>query len=430
MRHQQCLLLAAFACAIALGCRKDKDSEAPVVRITSPGEGYSVSIPDTLLVGLAVSDDRIVRSVSVMLTDADGVPVAPSATIAVEAASREFTMDLPVLSERIASGQYVLSVQATDGVNEGRAFLGITVQAAPLRVRSMFLVPPADGAPPFIITRIDSTGTATPFAALPELSQAVAGLDHLFTAGAASAPLERRRISSGAVSSIMPNPGLWPQFFTSVSVDAKNGRIHACGADGSVRGFTGDGAPAFTAALPVGSFGDAVAAVGDAVLCSAYDPVSQQKRLIRFGGSSGALLAQFDADARALAMYEVDAQRLMLFGNASTGGVIQEVSATQGGAFTMRSFPGEEMLSVARVSPSLFVIATSSGIKRFDYPSAAVTDLLPGTSARGLTYDPVSGSVIAAHGSAITAFDPLVGTMLSVQTAPHPVASVRLQLNR
>ena len=430
MRYQQCMLVAACAAVLTSGCRKDKDSTPPTVRITSPGAGFSVGIPDTLTVDLAVSDDVGVQSVSVLLADVDGVPVSPSVSVAINAQSREFSIDLPVLSERIESAPYIITAIASDGTNEARDFVSITVQAAPLRIRSMFLVPPATGPPPYTITRIDSIGNASVFVSLSELSGAAIGLDHLFTAGTAAAPLERRRITTGAVSPIMPNPGLWPQYFTCLSRDMQAGRIYACGADGAVRGFTLDGAPAFTAALPMGFTGDAVATIGDAVLCAAFDPVAQHRSLVRMGGSSGAVLAQFNSDARAIALFAIDAQRFLLFGNTATGGVIQEVSAALGGAFTMRVFPGEELRCAARVSGGLYAVGLASGIHRFDYPSASATPVLQGLTAQGLTYDPVSGAVLAATGNTVTAFDPLLGTIVSTQPAPHSISQVLLQLNR
>jgi len=430
MRYQQCMLVAASAAVLAWGCRKDKDSTPPMVRITSPGAGFSVGIPDTLTVGLVVSDDMGVQSVSVLVADVNGVPVSPSVSVTINARSSDFSIDLPLLSERIESGPYVLTAIASDGTNDARDFLSITVQAAPLRIRSMFLVPPATGPAPCTITRIDSVGNASVFVSLSELSGAAIGLDHIFTAGAATAPLERRRIATGAVNPIMPNPGLWPHYFTCLSRDTQAGRVFACGSDGVVRGFTLDGAPAFTATLPVGYAGDAVADIGDAVVCAAYDPVAQHSSLLRMGGSSGAVLAQFNSDARAVALFAVDAQRFLLFGNTAAGGVIQELSATLGGAFTMRVFPGDAMQCAARVNGGLFAVGLASGVHRFDYPTAAATPLLQGLSAQGLTYDPVSGAVIAASGSVATAFDPLLGTVVSMQSATHPIGQVLLQLNR
>lgn len=429
MRYQHGLMAAAFMGLLAPGCRKDKDSTPPVARIISPVAGFSFAIPDTLAVTVAVSDDREVRSLTVLLADADGVPVAPPVAVAVDAQAREVLLDLPILSERIPSGAYVLTALVSDGVNESRDFLQVVAQAAPLRVRSTFLVPPAAASPPYAITRIDSAGTAATFLSLQELAQAAIGLDHLFTTGTATAPMQRWRIGSGAPQALMPNPALWPAYFTGLSTDERAGRLIAHAADGAVRVFLRDGTPLFTAQLPEGFVGHASVTVGDAVICAARQPVSQQRRLFRLG-PSGTVLAQFDSGVEGVALHAIDAQRLLLFGNDASGGLIREVNAVQGGGFTIRAFPGEPIRCVARVSSALHVIGFDAGIRRFDLPSTAVTTLINGLAPQSLTFDPVSGAVLAASGSTVTAFDPLLGTVVSSQPAPHPVGQVLLQLNR
>lgn len=429
MRYQHGLMAAAFAVMLAAGCRKDKDSGPPSVRITSPGAGFTLNIPDTITVGVDVSDDRTVTAVTVLLADADGVPVAPGASVAVNARSRQVSVDLPIISERLASGQYVLTAMATDGEHDARDFLTITVQAAPLRIRSMLLVPPGNGPPPFTISRIDSAGAVSAFASLSELGQAAIGLDHLFTTGTATLPLQRWRIGNGAAQAIMPNPALWPAYFTGLSTDAADGRIIAHAADGAVRVFLGDGAPVLTAQLPGGFVGQASVGVGDALICAARQPVTQERRLFRIG-PSGAVLAQFNSDADAVALFAIDGQRLLFFGNDAAGGVVREVNALLGGGFTMRAFPGEALRCVERVSPALHVLGFDSGIRRLDLPSTAVTTLLPGLAADGLTFNPVSGAVLAATGTSIVPFDPLLGTTGPPLAAPHAVAKVLLQRNR
>lgn len=429
MRYQHGLMALAFLGLLAPGCRKDKDSTPPVVRIVSPGAGFSLAIPDTLMVTVVVSDDREVRSLTVLLADADGVPVAPPAAIAVDAQSREAVLDLPILSERISSGTYLLTAIVSDGINESRDFVQVVLQAAPLRVRSAFLVPPATASPPFSITRIDSAGAISTFLSLQELAHAAIGLDHLFTTGTATAPMQRWRIGSGAPQTLMPNPALWPAYFTGLSTDEQAGRLIAHAADGAVRVFLRDGTPLFTAQLPEGFVGHVSATVGDAVICAARQPVSQERRLFRLG-SSGAVLAQFNTGVEGIALQAIDAQRLLLFGNDASGGVVREVNALQGGGFTIRAFPGEPIRCVARVSAALHVLGFDAAIRRLDMPSTAVTTIINGLGPHSLTFNPVSGAVLAVSGSTVTEFDPLLGTVVSSQSAPHPVGQVLLQLNR
>ncbi len=430
MRYQQCLMAAALVSMLAPGCRKDKDSTPPSVRILAPGAGFQVSIPDTFTVGVAVSDDRSVESITVFVADADGVPIAPVVVMSLGSASAELDVDLAVTDERIASGQYFITVRASDGVHDARAFQAITVHAAPLRVRSTFLIPPGSGAPPFTISRIDSTGGVSVFAAVQQLGQAVIGLDHLFVSGTSSAPLNRVRISTGSVESIMANPGSWSAYFTCLARDPDDGRIYACGADGAVKGFTTDGATTLSAVLPAGYHGEAMAVVGNSVVCAAVEPVSQQRKVFRLGYSSGAVLGQVNAPSRAVAMFAVDDDRVLVFGNSAADGVVHELSLGSGGSVQLRAFNTDALRCVERASTGVFILGLASGVHRFDQQTAAATSIIPGLVVDGLTFDPVSGTTHAAGGSTITVFNTMTGAVLNTQAAPHAAAKVLFQTNR
>lgn len=430
VRYQQSLLVAACAAAITLGCRKDKDSEPPAVRITAPGAGFSVNIPDTITVGVAVSDNERVKSLSVLLTDASGVPIAAPVAVPVDAPSRQLTIGLPLTDERIASGTYILTAVADDGANTARDFLSITVQAAPLRLRALYLVPPPSQPPPCIITQIDSTGSASAFITLNELAAAAIDLDHLYTCGTASEPLRRWGLGSGNAMVLAPNAATHPNYFSALRLDPADGRLYACTADGLVRGFNASGSLVFSAALSPGFIGEATAAVGGNLICAAVHPATQQRLLVKHGYATGARLAEFSLAAAPVELFARGEQHVLLFGNNAEGGVILEVNTELGGSFAMRAFPGEALACVARFAEGRYVLGFASGIRRFDYQSNAVTTIVPGIGPSGLTFDPVSGAVLAAHGAQVTAFHPVTGVITSTQSAPHPVGRVLLRLNR
>ena len=423
-------MAAAFLSLLTPGCRKDKDSTPPSVRILSPSAGSIVGIPDTITVGVAVSDDQQLESLSIMVADADGVPIAPAVTIELSTTATEVAVDLPLTDERINSGEYQITAVVSDGANDARAFQPILINAAPLRVRSTFLIPPADGPGTQTITRIDSSGAQSTFMSVTEISHAVNGLDHLFLAGTATRPLEKIRVSTGAAQQIMTNPGLWPAYFTCLVRDPTDNRVYAGGADGAIKGFTNDGATFLTASLPAGFRAEAMAVSGNAVVVAAVNPISQQHRVFRLGYASGAILDQFNGPGSVTSMAELAGTRVLLFGNAPSGGFIHELNLVGGASVSLRDFPGDSVRAVEAFAEGRFSVALDSGIQRFDYQTTSVTTLLPGLVVDGLTWNPVSGSMLAAGGSSVTAFDPVSGAIVGTEAAPHAVAGVLLQLNR
>jgi len=433
MGNEQCALWLACAVFIHAGCRKDKDTSAPVVQILSPSEGFNVFVPDTITVRVAVEDDHIVEGLTLLIADDDGVPITTPVAVPIGARSATVDVDLPLISERIVDGNYVLTALATDGANNGRALQWITVHAAPLRLRSIYVAPPAGLAGPLTITRIDSVGQRSTFIVLNEIGGTAIDPDHLFLTGTQYDPLVRFAIPSGTNSALLANPGTASPstpYFTSLSVDPTDGRLYCATRDGFVRGFHPSGGQSFTANSPPGSFCEAAVVVGDELVTTTINTVTQERRLVSHTYNSGALLAQFPSDVQVTKLFAIDDQHVLILGNRDGGGVIELVNTQQGGVFEMRTFPGDPMLSAAQVGPGTYVVGMTSGLVRFNYQSNSVTTLIGGTAFSALAYEPISGGVWGGAGTELRLIDPQNGTASEQLVLSNAVGAILLHYNR
>lgn len=433
MRYEQCALLLACMAILHSGCRKDADEEAPTVHILMPGAGFQTFIPDTITVRVAVADNEIVESVTVLVTDQSGVPISSPATASVQTSSATVELDLPVTSERVEDGVYTLMARASDGANDGRALVSITVHAAPLRLRAIYTAPPSGSAGPLSVSRIDSTGSVSTFLTLNELSGLAIDPDNLYSAGIQFEPLVRHSLNSGANVTMVPNPGTAPppgSFFNGLVRDAQDGRVYCGDRDGFVRGFAPSGSQAFTGSSPLGCFSEGTAVVDDLVASIAINPITQDRMLVSHARSSGTVLATFPFEARPTALFAIDDDQALLFGEQDGDGVIQAVNAEQGGVLELRTFPASPVLAVAPVTAGLYIVALAGGLKRYVLQSNSATDLITGQEFTSLAYDPVSGGIWAGTGSQILLIDPVSGATLDQRSLPHPVGHVLLQFNR
>jgi hypothetical protein len=433
MRYEQCALLLACLASLYCGCRKDGDEEAPTVQILMPSAGIQVFVPDTLAVGVAVSDNEIVESLSVLVTDQFGVPIAPPVAVSVQAASATVQLDLPLISERIEDGMYILTILASDGANDGRALLTITVHAAPLRLRAIYATPLAGSPGPLAVSRIDSTGEVSTFLTLSELSGMAVDVDYLYTAGTQFEDLARHSLSNGIGTTMVPNPGMASPstpYFSGLRFDPSDGRIYCGSRDGFVRGFTPSGTQAFTGSSPSGFYSERTVVVDDHLASIAVNPVTQERLLVAHARSSGTVLATFPFAARPENLFATDDVHALLFGEQDGEGVIQLINVQQGGVLELRTFPAEPLLAVVSTSPGMYLIALNSGLKRYVFQSNAATDLVTGQVFTSLAYDDVSGGVWAGSGNQIQLIDPISGATLDQRSLLHPVGHVLLQYNR
>lgn len=429
MLHQHRLFLLAMLAILAAGCRKDRGSDAPTVRILEPGAGFTVLVPDTIMVRVLVSDDIAVERLVVMIADQEGIPIAPSRVVNVGLASATIDVELPVLNEGIASGTYQIIARASDADQDAQAFLPIAVNAEPLRRLSIFLAP-RSGAP-YTISRIDSAGVLNAFATLDELNGASICPAWLCTAGGTSEDLRIWDPVTGAYSLLMTNPGVSgsaPYFWNPV-VDQNDGRLYIGTWDGLIRGFGPTGDQTFSASLMEGFQSRVHVKVDDVLLSLAYAPAQDQWRSIPLTYNAGAQLASFPLQFAPFDGYELDDDHALVFGNNATGGVIAEVSVDQGGVSIRRQFDSDSLLQVAAMQDGSFAIASTAGILRYQVDANSIL-ILQDQRPDAIAFDRSIGAVVAAFGQELRTIDPVSGALIGSIAIPQPASQVLIQLNR
>ena len=433
MRDQQWALLLALLAALSSGCRKDKDEDPPVVRILMPTNGYSLTLPGTITVRVEVSDDHSVESVVLTLTDAQGVPVAASVSAQVNAASAVLDLSLAVTNERIATGPYTLVARASDGENNGRAFLDVLVNAAPLRLRSVFILPRSSDPAPFTVTKIDSTGALTAWTVLSELGGAAIDPDQLCTAGSASQPVLRWSFDPVQSATLFPNQnpaGVNEPYFYGTAVDPSDGRLYFGTRDGSIRGFGPQGSQTFTGTTLSGSRSTMTTMVGDKLISHVITPSTGERKLLTYAYSSGALLAQFQSDIEAIGSFRRTDQWLLVMGNRNGDGAIVERNVDLGGTIEALALPGDPIRKAVRLEGNTYILGLTTGLARFSQPMNTLVTIAPGLVVDALAFDPTSGHVLAGAGDQLIEVDPGNGAVIATRTMPSAIGHILPLLNR
>ncbi len=433
MRDQRSAVILAFLMLLASACRKDKDESPPRITILQPSEGYVLSIPDTMVVSVEVSDDMTVESVQFILADVNGVPITSPVTVAVNSPSATVVRDLIVLDERIPSGSYTLTVRASDGSNERKVFRSINVLAAPLRLRALFIAPPP-GSSPATITRIDSAGNQSLLTVMNDIhGAAVDGYSqHVFLAGGLTAPVIASPTAASAFGWQIPNlNAMGLPYFNGPRMDPADGRLYYSTNDGFIRGFTGEGAQTFTASAMAGYASELTSIVGDRVISIQRNLVQDDLELVALALLSGQQLAQFPLDLdTVLAMDARTDQNLLLFGNRDGKGYILDRNAYQGAEFELRVFNEGPIRDVVRSDQNTWFMAVEGVVVRYHYPSNTVIPLASIPEVRALAKDEATGVLYAGSGAEIQILDPTTGNINGTITCPTEVGYILPLLNR
>lgn len=426
-------LFLLFVIVLLGACRKDRDEDAPKVKFLEPAASFTLQVPDTILVRVEVSDERIVTRLTIALNDANGVPVAPPVTVQVDAASATVVRALPIVSERLLTGSYTLSATASDGSNEGRAFRTVNLQSAPLRTRALYITPAAGHPAPVPIWRIDSTGALSQYLTLPEYGGGAIDPDRLYLAGRFTQGLQGIPQTGGAAGLSIPNAGpagATAPFFLAPTVDRSDGRFYVGNNEGFIRGYNQGAIQAFTAQSPNDMRSLHTAVVGNVLASLARHQVLGTWHLVTHALPSGAQLGQFTLDVEPVALLARNSQQAFIFGNRNGVGVLQERNVAQGGSSDLQTFNEGTISAVAFLNSSTSVVAVPGMLLRCTTNSNTVSVLAQGFTAGSLAYDDASGILYAGVGEQLLAIDPLTGSSTLLFSFPHPVGSIFPLLNR
>lgn len=429
-RHQVALLACLL---VANSCRKPGDEDAPKVRIILPAENITLQVPDTLLVQVDVEDEHTVERITISLNDVNGVPVAPSVSFPVNSSSTTVARGLPLTNERLITGNYTLTISASDGSNMGRAFRSVNVQAAPLRLRAIYVTPPIGESPSAPIWRIDSTGAIAQYLSLTEFGGAAIDPDRLYIAGTTIEPLRGIPQTSGSSSISIPNQsaaGSTVPFFLGPTVDTGNDGFYVGSDDGFIRGYGRSGSQFFTGQSPADQISQRTAVVGSVLASVTEHRVLGSWQLVAHAVPGGSALAQFPLDLEPLALYATSAQQVLLFGERGTVGVVQKRNVLQGGSVDLYLFNDGPVQAVAQLNSATYIIALPDRLVRYSTGSNTITLVAQGISAQSLAYDAASGILYAGVGNTLLGVDIMTGATNTLQSFPHPVGVILPLLNR
>lgn len=416
-----------------MGCRKEAANEKPHISILSPAGDASVSIPDTLLVTVAATDDIGLERVAIGLLDQNYIPVIPGTSVPASGTSATVTLALPITSEQLASGVYKLMATASDGSLVGRDWHDLHITAAPLRLQAVFTVTePAPGT--LSLFRTDSTGQTTVAGSWPMDFAGAAvssSAQRVFVAGSVTGNL--KALAPDGQSLVWDRPNLAPPgfpWFTSVDL-CDNGYLYVGHADGTIRGFRpGDGSGGSGATMPETFHCLQSTTMGDLLLTTERHFVTGEHRVGIYYWRSGTMAATQPLDLEPVGLFPRDAGHALIFGNRNGVGRVLDRTLNGGGNWEAYTWQAP-ITAVERVSGLTWLVALANGdLQRFTYGGTGSLSIGSGPVLGTMAMDPLNGWVYGGTEGQVVLIDPLNGTFTDGWAVNGTVRKVLPLLNR
>ncbi|MEI6122806.1 MAG: hypothetical protein WCQ95_04190 [Bacteroidota bacterium] len=161
---RQAALYLIILALILVSCKKQSDTFAPQITITTPYENQQYVVNDSIHILANVCDDRKLQSIDISVTDASFVSVLTLNTINPPNNCIDINTNLVIDNYFLPTGNYYLVIKAWDGTNETKKFQKININAVPKKLKYVIVVTKASNT--IHINKIDSTNAIIPVATL------------------------------------------------------------------------------------------------------------------------------------------------------------------------------------------------------------------------------------------------------------------------
>lgn len=421
----------AFLIIISAGCRKDRDNTAPNVQVSTPGIGTSIQLPDTLLVQVNVSDDHALERLVIDVLNADGAPVAATASFTLSGTTASVLHQFIISDERLRSGDYTIEARAFDGANEGKGFRSITLNEVPLRLRAVFMAP-AFSNTSSTIQKLDSVWQVSDFISVQDLiGMAVDSYtQHLMIAGSQFQPIQAlpTTITSNSWQYTAPSNDA-PEQFTTLSVDPDNGLTYFATRDGFIRGFTGNGAQTFTAQSLSGYRTQAIVSLDERVITWQKAIAGPEQQAVSYT-VAGSVLEILPVPFERIQLFRRTSGRLILFANENGNGVVKDLNITEAGCPTRYLFTEGTISAAVQLDPDNYIVALPDRIFRYTYSTNLRQQLTTNIVVEDMAYDHATGILFVAEGNMLHTVDPNSGVIANSISTGMAVAHLGILNNR
>lgn len=399
MKDRKVFFGCVFLFALAMSCKKDKDTSAPYITFSAPQAGSTYYYDDFLSVAAHVSDDKQLQSIKVSVTNAGGQEFLQSINYVDAGTEKHISTSLYHNDLYLASGTYYVTITANDGENEMKAFREIQLVEAPAVLEKFFIMSQYSSDLAQMDTYIDNTFSQINYFNAQYGKGMVNSRQHFFAYGnnTSGTLLIYDALDYSLISFVQTNGISSSDYFNCAVSDESNGDIYY-GADINQIWRVGANASINAAiVLPDNFFAHHLAISDDFVFASTRNIQNTQQTISVFNKSTGALFQSLAIDVAydLKGITLIDDNRILLIGNQNGESLFKYYNNETNALNNVFTFYNtSECTGVWPGAEGYFFVAHNEGIVKYNTDAEMLSTGLELTPLK-MVYEKVSGQVFA-----------------------------------
>lgn len=428
-KMRRMLLLVILFPVLLFSCKK-KDEIAPYVQITSPGNYTSHNVLDSIAVVGTITDNEQLEYVKISLLNENNITVCSVVTLFPE--TNEYTLNREFIIDDILleSGTYQLLVTASDGENETRKYIPLSVNEVPTELTGILIVEtPSTNSVNVKKIKPDLSVSQVAFAA-GDFSAATTSSHNqaFYMAGSQSGSLRAFEMpGNNEMWSVQANPLPGAPYFSDMyEVD---GLLYVSFFEGIIKAFDKNGAIKQQIDVPGHNLYKIYEQDGfiysEQVLTG-----TTNRRLVMYNATNATEVQSTPLDMEITAFCRRNDDNIFVFGNSGAQGYMKNYVISDNGFWEPHVLPSGNVKSALRIDDNTFLVGHADGIYKYTYNPNSLTDYLPGVVASSLKQEVLSSNIILAEGNAVKIYNYTNAAFINSVTTSTEVKSLSLLYNK
>ena len=391
---------------VIIACKKETvNNIKPLVSVVSPSSSQYYTVFDTIYIHGFVTDDEKVDKVIISLKDVNNIQTV--STITKYPQTKEYTINEFIYLDNIhlKSGDYHLTIVASDGENTTQEFITIHINEFPKIRKGVFLF--SNNGTNTTITKLDNSFNVSTFQIVNGdfLGGWVNSYDQeLISCGSLTGDLVSYNLNTNSLSWNINNNATGFAFFTGMSNTANEVFVSYYNRD--IQSYLSAGTPKFTAQAFINSYSSETYVHNDELLISEQPEISSANvRLVAYYMASGIEKQQMLLNEDVQSMFSFSENEIVLFNNVSGTGAIRVYDILQNSVWQPFTLYSGLIDDCTEISNGVYIVAQNGDLSVVNRNNFSKLPYLTGIGATKVKYDVITNQLFVVSGNVLTVYD-------------------------
>jgi len=389
---------------LIFSCKKEKDTTLPVIQIILPQSNASFSVIDTIQISADITDNEMIRNVSVFILNDNAQNISGIHSFNVNAKNFHLNTRIILDDIRIESGSYDIVISASDKFNNKKTYRKIHLTSINKKLEKILLIT-ADQNNSYIFENDISKSfvqkhTYNGLLCDAEINSYYNSLLLLTKNG------ELISLNTDNYQELWRNSNLNnPPYEYKGDLLINNYLVYASQKNNSIVAYSYDNFTKKTLISENSSNNSNLFCIhNDYIVGNSYSNGIGVSKIEKYYYSTGIFQTSININFKVVEILASYDNSVLIFGNSGNNAKISAFYLLYNTLQEIYSFDNENIISVCKVSNKEFIIATNKNTYIFDAEAQNTYILKPSYSPKNIFYEELNGLVYCTLGSEIKVF--------------------------